>query len=77
MGHSVRHTPVLGYGKSDKKSKVAAHRQLRRKIHALEHDPTVEVYPMPREVSNTRTWRKSPRGYHAETAKQLPELMRK
>jgi hypothetical protein len=77
MGHSVRHTPVLGFGKSDKKSKVAAHRHLRRLVHALEHDPSAESYPLSREVSDTRTWRKSPRSYDAETARLLPEFMRK
>jgi len=77
MGNSVRRTPVLGFGKSDKKSKVAAHRKLRRKVHALEHDATAEVFPESREVSNTRDWRKTPRGYHAATAKALPKLMRK
>ena len=77
MGYSVRHTPVVGYGKSEKRSKVAAHRKLRRKTHALEHDPTVEVYPVPREVSNTRRWRKSPRGWCEDMVRELPELMRK
>jgi hypothetical protein len=77
MGNSVRHTPILGFGKSDKQFKVATHRKLRRKVHALEHDPTVEVYPDDREVSNTRVWRKSPRSWAGETAKFLPQLMRK
>ena len=77
MAHSVRHTPVLGYGKSEKRSKVAAHRKLRRKVHILQHDLTAELYPVPREISNTRRWRKDPRGYEADTAKELPELMRK
>lgn len=77
MSHSVRHTPILGFGKSDKRDKVATHRKLRRKVHAVEGDTTVETYPETREVSNTRRWRKSPRGYHADTAKAVPKLMRK
>ena len=76
MGKSVRRTPVLGYGKSEKRNKIAANRKFRRKIHALEHDPTTEVYPETREISNTRRWRKAPRGWHEEAAR-LPELMRK
>jgi len=77
MSQSVRHIPVLGYAPSDKKSKVAAHRKLRRKVHTLENDPAVEVFPDEGEVTNVRRWRKSPRGWSPEVAKQLPKLMRK
>jgi len=77
MSHSLRKTPILGFGKSDKPYKVAAHRKLRRLVHVLEHDPSTEVFPDEREVGNTRRWRKSPRGWHEEVANLKPELMRK
>jgi hypothetical protein len=77
MAHSVRRTPVLGFGTSEKQNKVAAHRKLRRKIHILEHNPSAELYPETREVSNSRRWRKDPRGWCERTAKALPKLMRK
>jgi len=77
MSNSVRHTPALGFGKSDKPFKVAAHRKLRRKVHALERDASVEVLPDEREVTNTRRWCKSPRGWLPEVAARLPQLMRK
>ena len=77
MGHSIRQTPIIGYAKSDKSSKVATHRKLRRKIHVMARDPAVEVYPDEREVSNTRDWRKSPRGWAKGIAILLPKLMRK
>ena len=77
MGHSIRQTPIIGYGKSEKPSKVATHRKLRRKINVMAHDPTVEVLPDEREVSDTRRWRKSPRGWAKEIAKVIPKLMRK
>ena len=77
MGNSIRKTPILGYGKSDKRDKVATHRKLRRKVHALENDPTIELFPDEREISNTRRWRKSPRGWSKKIAERLPKLMRK
>jgi len=77
MGNSLRHTPIVGYGKSDKRFKVATHRKLRRKIHVIAHDPAVEVYPEERDVSDTRRWRKSPRGWAKQITMLLPELMRK
>jgi hypothetical protein len=78
MSRSVRHKPIVGYGPSEKRDKVAFHRKLRRKVNDLLHaEPEAVVYPAANEVTNTWRWRKDPRGWHQETCKILPELMRK
>ena len=78
MSQSFRHRPIVGYGKSEKKDKLAFHRKWRRKVaHVLKANPEAVVYPEAREVTNTRRWRKDPRGWHADTCQLLPQLMRK
>ncbi len=78
MSRSIRSNPVVGFGDSEKKNKVAFHRKLRRKVnHVLHADPTAEVQPVSNEVANVRDWHKDPRGWHPDTAKAIPKLMRK
>jgi hypothetical protein len=53
-------------------------RRLRRKVNdSLQAEPEAEILPEPNEVTNTRRWRKDPRGWHPETCKAQPKLLRK
>lgn len=78
MSRSVRHKPIVGYGPSEKRNKVSFHRKLRRKVNdLLQAEPEAVLYPTANEVTNTRRWRKDPRGWQEAICKILPELMRK
>ena len=78
MSKSVRHSPGVGFGDSEKSDKIAYHRKWRRKVASTLHsDLETEVLPEPREVANSRRWAKDPRGWFAETCKLVPKLLRK
>jgi hypothetical protein len=74
----MRHTPIVGFGASEKKDKVAYHRKLRRKVNEVLHaDPEAEIQPVANEVANVRRWHKDPRHWSSNLFQHAPELQRK
>ena len=78
MSRSVRRKPVVGFGDSEKREKVAFHRKLRRKVNLVLHTaPEAEMQPVANEVANVRDWPKDPRGWSSDLFQRVPELQRK
>lgn len=77
MSGSRKKTPVRGVtsARSEKADKRAANRALRRRVRTtLSVDPSPEVIPLPREVSNVWTMAKDGKYYLQDP---LPKDLRK